>query len=60
MLRVRDIPPGARFCLVRNRHQSTMLRQDPGRKYQFRVISHAWVDRHGEKYAEREGYMNGQ
>lgn len=60
MLRVRDMPPGVRFCLVRNRHQFTMLRQDPERKYQFHVISHPWVNQRGEKFAEKEAYMNGQ
>ena len=44
-LRVRDIPPGVKFCLVRNGHKFTMISQHEELHYLYRVIAHPWVDK---------------
>lgn len=59
-LRVRDIPPGVKFCLVRNGHKFTMIRQHEELQYLFRVIAHDRFDRKGKFFNEHIGTLNGQ
>lgn len=59
-LRVRDIPPGVKFCLVRNGHKFTMIRQHEEHHYLYRVIAHSWTNRFGFKREKQEFTLNGQ
>lgn len=59
-LRVRDIPPGVKFCLVRNGHKFTMIRQHEELHYLYRVIAHPWADKKMGLFREQEKTLNGQ
>lgn len=58
-LRVRDIPSGVRFCLIRNGHKFTMIGQHEDLRYLYRVIIHPWKHKKMD-FPEREGTLNGQ
>ncbi|MGY6030686.1 hypothetical protein ACUY4Q_003679 [Phytobacter sp. AG2a] len=59
-LRVRDIPPGVKFCLVRNGHKFTMINQHEDLHYLYRVIAHPWHGKKSSLLTEREWTLNGQ
>lgn len=59
-LRVRDIPPGAKFSLVRNGHKFTMICQHENMHYLYRVIAHQWRDKKMGCFPEQERTLNGQ
>lgn len=58
--RVRDIPPGVKFCLTRNGSKFTMISQHEEHRYLFKVIAHDRVDRKGNFFNEHVGTLNGQ
>lgn len=60
IIRVRDIPPGVKFCLVRNGHKFTMICQHEEHKYLYRVIAHEWRDKRMVIFKEQERTLNGQ
>lgn len=58
-LRVRDIPVGMKFCIIRSGHKFTMIGADE-KKYRFHVIAHSWTGKKGFSMPERKQVINGQ
>lgn len=59
-LRVRDMPPGVTFKILRNGRRYTMVCKDPEHRYQHHVIAHNWTDKRGILYGEHPSIINGQ
>lgn len=60
ILRVRDIPAGVKFQLIRNGHRFTMVGQHETMHYLYHVIAHPWSHRRMGYFPEKEKTLNGQ
>ena len=60
VLRVRDIPSGVKFMLVRNGHRFTMIGQHEDHHYLYRVTPHQWSDEKLRTMPEKDLTINGQ
>lgn len=59
-IRVRDIPPGVKFCLIRNGHKFTMIGQHEKFRYLYRVLAHEWQCNKAGVIKEQMRTLNGQ
>lgn len=60
VLKVRDIPSGVKFMLVRNGHRFTMIGQHEHHHYLYRVTRHQWCGEKLRTMPEKDWTINGQ